>query len=139
MTDPELETVAATLRKAGPGLTAATRRSSKAVRAQALLPDGKAQRAKRAAAGRALAAERRGVLTLRSELQRLDLSSSTAANTRTIALIGLALLARSLEQRRKALTASPNAARALLDQAQTTLLTSLASLADAAKIIGDGK
>jgi peroxiredoxin/uncharacterized membrane protein YphA (DoxX/SURF4 family) len=138
LTDPELGKVAATLRKAGPRLTAAARRSSSAVRAQAVLQDGTAQRAKRTAAVQALAAERRGVLALRSEIKNLDLKSVTAGNARAMVLVGLALLASSLEQQRKALTAQPKAALTLLDHAQKAYLSSLASLADAAKVVGDG-
>jgi hypothetical protein len=138
LADPELRKVAATLRKAGPRLTAVARRSSNAVRAQAVLQDGTAQRAKRTAAVQALAAERRGMLALRSEIKNLDLKSVTAGNARAMVLVGLALLARSLEQQRKALTAQPKAALTLLDHAQKAYLSSLASLADAAKVVGDG-
>jgi thiol-disulfide isomerase/thioredoxin len=133
--DPELAAVGDTIRASQARLLAAARRSQKAIAAISPAPTAAARRTRRSAAN-ALVAERSMVLSLRAQLQALDSSGSSANNARAMAVTGLDYLARSLDDRRKALVAQPKPALALLDEAQTLATESLVWLANASKVIG---
>lgn len=137
-TDPELKAIDDLLRAAGPKLVAASQRSLKAIRAQATLKTGKSARAKRAAARRALAAERREVLALRAKIKPLAETNPTAHNVKMMAGYSLSLLAQSLQKRERAIGASPKVALKLADESQKLFLRSLGSSAAAGKLLGRG-
>ncbi len=137
-TDPELKAIDDVLRAAGPKLVAASQRSLKAVRAQATVKTGKPVRAKRTAARRALAAERREVLALRAKVKPLAETSPTAHNVKVMVGYSLSLLAQSLQKRERAIGASPKAALRLVDDSRKLFLRSVGSSAAAAKLLGYG-
>jgi peroxiredoxin/uncharacterized membrane protein YphA (DoxX/SURF4 family) len=131
-----VQAINAAVRAAGKRLAAASRRSHKAVQAQATLGTGKAVRARRAAAQRALAAERREVLALRTTLSKLAPTDEAARKVRYAALAGLSLLAQSLQKRQRALVAAPKDALRLLGDSQRLFLNALGLLAQAARLSG---
>jgi peroxiredoxin/uncharacterized membrane protein YphA (DoxX/SURF4 family) len=136
--DPELQEIAAILNEARPRLAKASQRSAQAVRAQATLDEGAAQRRKRAAAVRALAAERKEVLALRTALAKLAPVGVVAHNVRTLSLAGLALFAQSLRRRERALVAQPDASLRLLSEAERLFLRSLPPFLSASELLERG-
>lgn len=140
LNDPQVAMIDAVLRAAGPGLRAASERSLKAMRAQASLRRGKQKRAKEAAARRALAAERTQVLALRSQLAELALQPSppTAHNARVSALLGLDMLAQSLQTRMRAIGAAAKVAGPLIEQADRLLVRALDSITASAELLARG-
>jgi peroxiredoxin len=136
--DPELQEIAAILNEARPRLAKASQRSAQAVRAQATLDEGAAQRRKRAAAVRALAAERKEVLSLRAILAKLEPVGVTAYNVRVLELAGLALLAQSLRTRERALVAQPTASLRLLGESEMLFLRSLPPFLSASELLERG-
>jgi peroxiredoxin/uncharacterized membrane protein YphA (DoxX/SURF4 family) len=133
--DPELQAIRTTLLAAGPRITAATRRASLALRAQTTVRTGSLQRQRRAAAVKALAAQRREVVALRVSLDKLVVAGATAHNVKTLTVYGLSLFARSLQWRERALVAGPAVARRQLNQSQKLLLDSLVPLANASELL----
>lgn len=136
--DPELQAVDDALRAAGPRLAAASTRSRKAIRAQATLKTGKKVRAKRVAAKRALAAERREVLALRTKIDALRETPYGAHNVKVILHSSLTFLSQSLRKREQAVGASPKAALRLIEEAQALFLRSFDSAVAAARLLGRG-
>jgi len=133
--DPELQAIAAILRKAGPRIARAGKRSENAVLAQATLDEDAAQRRKRAAAARAVAAERAEVLALRTELAKLEPVGPAAHSVRVLSLAGLSLLAQSLRLRERSFVVTGKASTRLLNDSQKTLRRSLPPLASAAEFM----
>lgn len=136
--DPELQAIDDVLRAAEPKLVSASKRSARAIRAQTTLKTGKAVRAKRTAARRALAAERRELLALRSRVDGLSETTVPAHNVKTMTHTSLTLLAQSLQKQERAIGASPKTALELVDESQKLLLRSLSSSAAAGKLLGRG-
>lgn len=127
------------LTAAEPRLAAAAARAAKAVRAQATLATGSTVRAKQAAARKALEAERRQVLAVRTTLSKLTLGTSAgrdAINARTFAMASLDLFAQSLRKQESAIGASPKVALALLDESRILFQRSLDVSALAARLLG---
>lgn len=137
--DPELRAIDGALRAAGPKLVEASRKSHAAVQAQATLKTGKAVRAKRRAAVRALAAERRQVLALRARIEQLPGTSAAAHNVKGSINLGLMLLAQSLQKQERALGAEPKRARVLLGEGEQLFVRSLGSLAAAATLMEEAE
>jgi methylamine dehydrogenase accessory protein MauD len=137
--DPDLQAIDKVIKKAAPRLETAAQRASKAVLTQATLRHDEAARAKRAAAVRAIAAERREVLALRTTLEKLDLESVAAQRARTYALESLSLFGQALEKQGRALLASPKEAERLLDDVQKLVLRSLPPGVQAGRFLGRGQ
>jgi peroxiredoxin/uncharacterized membrane protein YphA (DoxX/SURF4 family) len=139
-TDPELQAIDAALKAASPRLVATSKRSLKAVRAQAtFLGRAKKIRAKRTAARKALAAERREVLALRSAVAQIPETSVKTQYVKAIVDNSLLSLARSLEKRQQAIGARPTAALRLVKEAQTLFLQGVGAGAEAGKLLGRGE
>lgn len=138
--DPGLQAIAAALRAAGPGLAAAEKRSQKAVRAQTNPNLGqKLLKARRTAARDALAAERREVIALRDKLKKVTLSTTSeraAYNARTFGVMGLDLLAQSLQKRERSIGAAPRVALPLINDSQRLFLRALDAITASAKFLG---
>jgi hypothetical protein len=137
--DPELKAIDDLLRAAGPKLVAASRRSLKAVEAQTTLLSDKTLGSKRAAARRALAAERREVLGLRAQVKDLPGTTGRAYNAKIMVDTWLNLMAQALRKREQAIGASPAVARRLAREARTLFLRSLNSGVAAGSLLGRGK
>jgi methylamine dehydrogenase accessory protein MauD len=131
----ELQAIDGALKAAGPRIVATAQRSLKAVRAQATLAEGKAVRAKRATARKALAAERREVLVLKTKVAQLPETSREAHNAKIVVNDCLALLAKSLAIRQQAIGATPKLGLQLVDEAQQLFLASVAAGAAAGKLL----
>lgn len=134
----DLQAIHDTLRAAGPRLMGATRRSSKAAAALPVLRPGPVRRKKQAAAAKALELERAEILRLSAALEKLQFTSRDAYNARASALIALSRFALSLQKRRRALTATPKAASALLADSDRLYQNGLDSVAASARILGSG-
>jgi hypothetical protein len=137
-TDPELKAIDATLRAAEPRLVAASTRSLKAIRALVRLKTGQPKRAKRTAARKALASERREVLALRGRIDKLPGTGTTAHNVKVMVDLSLSLLGQSLTKREQAIGATPSRAPRLLEDEQRLFLRAVGSSAAAGKVLGRG-
>jgi len=131
----ELQAIDGALKAAGPRIVATAQRSLKAVRAQATLTEGKAVRAKRATARKALALERREVLALKARVGQLPETSREARNAKIVVNDCLSLLAKSLAKRQQAIGATPKLGLQLVDEAQQLFLASVAAGAAAGKLL----
>lgn len=137
-TDPELKAIDDVLREAGPKLVSAATRSQKAIRAQATVLTGKTARARRVAARKALAAERKQVLALRARVDRLPETTTNAHNAKMTVNTSLTLFAESLQKQEQAIGASPKAVRRLIKEGEKLLLRSIASSLAAGTLLGRG-
>ena|SRR5688572_11449740 len=134
--EPELQAIDSAFKAGLQRLVVASDRSSKAVHAYAATPpSAKLFATRRAAAARALAAERREVLALRGRIKALDASGDTAKLVKQRLLDGLSLMARSLELHRRALPAPQRQAVSLLATSQRLRVSSLIPFATAAKVV----
>lgn len=137
--NPILAEIDQILEAAGPRLASAAKAASGAVRAQATLKTGGAQRAKQAAARKALEAERRELIALRTRLMHLTIGSAAgrdATNARTFAVVSLDLFAQSLQKQENAIGAKPKVAATLVAESRKLLLRSIDASAAAAKLLG---
>ena len=134
--DPELQAIDTAFKAGLQRLTPVSDRSSKAVRAYARTPpNAKLFGTRRAAAARALGAERREVLALRGRIKALAATGDSARNVRQRLLAGLSLMAGSLEHHQRALSASPTKAASLLATSQRLRVKSVVPFATAAAIM----
>jgi hypothetical protein len=137
--DPKLQEIDAALKAAAPRLDAAAAAAAKAVRAQATLKTGNAQRARQAAARKTLEKERGELLALRATLMSITMDASTsrtAYNARTYAVYSLDLFARSLQKQESAIGAKPKLAVTLIEESRKLFLRSLDASAAAARLLG---
>ncbi len=138
--DPEVEAFRKTIEAASPSLAKAMRRSSDAVRKALIFEGGSPTRARRARlaavpAAKALDAERKVLLGLRTRLEALAATSLRAQNVKAASLRGLSLLAESAKVRRRAVLASQLKRDALFAAGDKLQRRGLDSITTSARLI----
>jgi thiol-disulfide isomerase/thioredoxin len=137
-TDPELKAIDDLLATWGPRLQAAVLKSRNALRAEVIARTANQVRATRLNLRKALAAERREVLALRSKLATLSSTGAPAHNARMSATVSLTYWLQSLDKRRQAIGAQQEIALRLVKESEELFMRSLDSSVAAGRLLGRG-